>query len=322
MTIRSSRASGCSVPTAANLPWICGTNTPRGRGWAVLARMAAKRDGVAVQVPILFLNQLTPEPFRWQIPGMRHELLTALIKSLPKAIRRNFVPAPDVARMALESLEAEYSPATDELLPSFALVLRRLRGVVVEPDAFDWESVPDHLKFTFQVRDARNKILGEGKDIRELQQKLHAQIRSALADSLGASEDTVAKMAALAGGNSAQVASSQTGSAQQGAQENSAGSGAKPGKTAAQGADSQDSIRETTGLTDFPGEEIPRKVQRIIATQAVSGYPALVDEKTSVGIRIFPTEAEQVHSQRRGIIRLLQLQVPSPERYVSDHLVK
>ena len=108
---------------------------------------AAKRDGVAVQVPILFLNQLTPEPFRWQIPGMRHELLTALIKSLPKAIRRNFVPPRIVARMALESLEADYSPATDELLPSFALVLRRLRGVVVEPDAFDWDSVPDHLKF-------------------------------------------------------------------------------------------------------------------------------------------------------------------------------
>ena len=205
-------------------------------------------------------------------------------------------------------------------MPSFALVLRRLRGVVVDPDAFDWESVPDHLKFTFQVRDARNKILGEGKDIRELQQKLHTQIRSALADSLGASEDTVAKMAALAGGNSSQGASSRTGSAQQGVKENSAGSGAKPGKNAAQGADSQDSIRETTGLTDFPGEEIPRKVQRVIATQAVSGYPALVDEKTSVGIRIFPTEAEQVHSQRRGIIRLLQLQVPSPERYVSDHL--
>ena len=89
---------------------------------------SAKRDGVAVQVPILFLNQLTPEPFRWQIPGMRHELLTALIKSLPKAIRRNFVPAHDVSRMALESLEADYSPATDELLPSFALVLRRLRA--------------------------------------------------------------------------------------------------------------------------------------------------------------------------------------------------
>ena len=76
--------------------------------------------------------------------------------------------------------------------------------------------------------------------------------------------------------------------AQQGVKENSAGSGAKPGKTAAQGADSQDSIRETTGLTDFPGEEIPRKVQRIIATQAVSGYPALVDEKNERGHPYFP----------------------------------
>ena len=53
---------------------------------------AAKRDAWRFRYRFLFLNQLTPEPFRWQIPGMRHELLTALIKSLPKAIRRNFVP--------------------------------------------------------------------------------------------------------------------------------------------------------------------------------------------------------------------------------------
>ena len=98
---------------------------------------AAKRDGVAVQVPILFLNQLSSEPFRWQIPGLRHELVTALIKSLPKAIRRNFVPAPDVAHAACAALEEDYSPATDELIPSLALVLRRLRGVVVEPEAFN-----------------------------------------------------------------------------------------------------------------------------------------------------------------------------------------
>jgi len=69
---------------------------------------------------------------------MRHELLTALIKSLPKAIRRNFVPAPDVARMALESLEVDYSPATDELLPSFALVLRRLPGGVGGAGGVGW----------------------------------------------------------------------------------------------------------------------------------------------------------------------------------------
>ena len=278
---------------------------------------AAKRDGVAVQVPILFLNQLNPEPFRWQIPGLRHELITALIKSLPKAIRRNFVPAPDVARAACAALEEDYSPATDELIPSLALVLRRLRGVVVDPEAFNWDAVPEHLKMGFQVRNARNKILGEGKNLRELQQRLHKEIRGSLADSLGASDEAMAKMVALAQGGSAA-------SAQKGAKKAQDGITAQAAQsTDAQSAGSQ--VREVSGLTTFradmfPNGEIPRKVQRIIATQAVNGYPALVDEETSVGLRIFPTEAEQLHAQRRGIIRLLQLQVPSPVRYVSEHL--
>lgn len=283
---------------------------------------AAKRDGVAVQVPILFLNQLSPEPFRWQIPGLRHELVTALIKSLPKAIRRNFVPAPDVARAACAALEEDYSPATDELLPSLALVLRRLRGVVVEPEAFNWDAVPEHLKMGFQVRNARNKILGEGKDLRALQQQLHKEIRSALADSLGASDEAMAKMVALAQGGSGNSggsgnASSSAASAKKGAKNPAKGTQAEAGASGG--------VREVTGLTAFPADmfpdgAIPRKVQRVIATQAVNGYPALVDEGSSVGLRIFPTEAEQLHAQRRGIIRLLQLQVPSPVRYVSEHL--
>lgn len=276
---------------------------------------AAKRDGVAVQVPILFLNQLSPEPFRWQIPGLRHELVTALIKSLPKAIRRNFVPAPDVARAACAALEEDYSPATDELLPSLALVLRRLRGVVVEPEAFNWDAVPEHLKMGFQVRNARNKILGEGKDLRALQQQLHKEIRSALADSLGASDEAMAKMVALAQGGSSNAGSSARPGTAKGAK--------NPGAQAE--ASASGGVREVTGLTAFPADmfpdgAIPRKVQRVIATQAVNGYPALVDEGSSVGLRIFPTEAEQLHAQRRGIIRLLQLQVPSPVRYVSEHL--
>ena len=278
---------------------------------------AAKRDGVAVQVPILFLNQLSPEPFRWQIPGLRHELVTALIKSLPKAIRRNFVPAPDVARAACAALEEDYSPATDELLPSLALVLRRLRGVVVEPEAFNWDAVPEHLKMGFQVRNARNKILGEGKDLRALQQQLHKEIRSALADSLGASDEAMAMMVALAQGGS----SNASGPARPG----SAKGAKNPAKGTQSEAGASGGVREVTGLTAFPADmfpdgAIPRKVQRIIATQAVNGYPALVDEGSSVGLRIFPTEAEQLHAQRRGIIRLLQLQVPSPVRYVSEHL--
>ena len=278
----------------------------------------AMRDGVAVQVPLLFLNQLDPEPFRWQIPGLRHELLTALIKSLPKAIRRNFVPAPDVARAALQMLNEEFSPAEDKLLDSFALVLRRLRGVVVEPEAFDWEALPAHLKFTFQVRNARNTILGESKSIVQLQQDLHKEIRSALADSLGASSGDIAALQAMASGARGAKPGAQSGSQK----------GGKPaaaqGTAGVQGA-SGAGLSERTGITVWDktlGENgvIPRKIQRIIATQAVTGYPALVDEGSAVALRIFPNEQQQLHAQRTGVIRLLQLMIPSPVRYVSEHL--
>ena len=118
-------------------------------------------DGVFVQVPIVFLNQLSPEPFEWMIPGLRTELITALIRSMPKAVRKSFVPAPDVAAQAAARLEEEFDPAHDALLPSLELALRRIKGVVVPPDSWDWAKVPEHLRVTFQVRDPRNRLLGE-----------------------------------------------------------------------------------------------------------------------------------------------------------------
>ncbi|THE16733.1 ATP-dependent RNA helicase HrpA, partial [Kocuria rosea] len=143
-------------------------------------------DGVTVRVPVLFLNQLDPEQFRWQIPGFRTELVTALIKSLPKAVRRNFVPAPDVARQAVAMLDADFDPAVDALEPSLELVLRRLKGHVVPPGSWNWEAVPAHLRMRFEVRDRRNRVLGEGEDLEALRSELHDEIRAALAESLGA----------------------------------------------------------------------------------------------------------------------------------------
>ncbi|WP_237207971.1 ATP-dependent RNA helicase HrpA [Rothia nasimurium] len=278
-------------------------------------------DGIAVQVPVLFLGQLEPAPFEWLIPGLREELVTALIKSLPKQIRKNFVPAPDVARQAVEKLNADYSPATDSLTEALALVLRRLRGHVVDPTEFNWEAVPEHLRFTFQVRNHQNKILGEGKDLVELQGLLHAEIRSALAASLGASPEAMGKMAALAaGGQKGQDArgGSTPSAAPSGA--GGRGAGAKGAQASAPGLPDSKAVREVSGLTDWPEQDLPRKVERVIATQTVAGYPALVDEGASVAVRIFPTEAEATRAQRGGVIRLLKLNTPSPERYVSEHL--
>ena len=152
-------------------------------------------DGVTAEVPVLFLNQLDDAAFRWLIPGQRVELVTALIKSLPKQIRKNFVPAPDVARQAVAALEAGFDPAADELEPSLELVLRRIRGQVIPPGSWNWDAVPPHLRVSFRVVDSRGKTLDEGKDLSELQERLAPATRRAIAESLGATPGTTAPAA-------------------------------------------------------------------------------------------------------------------------------
>ncbi|MFD0397189.1 ATP-dependent RNA helicase HrpA [Kitasatospora sp. NPDC127121] len=132
-------------------------------------------DGVTVHIPLPVLNQVTAEGFDWQIPGLRTELVTAYIKSLPKAIRRNFVPAPDFAKAALRAVKDRQEP----LLPSLEHALKRLTAITVPPEAWDDERVPDHLKVTFRVVDGRRK-LAESKDLEELRLRLKPKLKETL----------------------------------------------------------------------------------------------------------------------------------------------
>jgi ATP-dependent helicase HrpA len=284
-------------------------------------------DGVTVRVPVLFLNQLDPEQFEWQIPGFRTELVTALIKSLPKAVRRNFVPAPDVARQAVAMLGQDFDPAVDALEPSLELALRRLRGHVVPPGSWNWDAVPAHLRMRFQVRDRRNRVLGEGEDLELLKAELHDEIRRALAESLGA----VPAAARGAPGTSGRP-----------------GRGDAPAPAPRAPEPARPAL-ERSGLTAWPEQDVPRTVESTVAGQRITGYPALVPEErdrtapgrsgkdsrsgkdrrgggqagaqgATVAVRILSSAAEQRAAQRRGVIALLQLRLPSPERYVLEHL--
>ncbi|MFF2074923.1 ATP-dependent RNA helicase HrpA [Kitasatospora sp. NPDC058162] len=140
-------------------------------------------DGVTVHIPLPVLNQVTAEGFDWQIPGLREELVTAYIKSLPKAIRRNFVPAPDFARAALRAVKDRQSANTfgsaEGLLPSLEHALKRLTAVTVPPEAWDDERVPEHLKVTFRVVDGKRR-LAESKDLEELRLKLKPKLKETL----------------------------------------------------------------------------------------------------------------------------------------------
>jgi ATP-dependent RNA helicase HrpA len=134
-------------------------------------------DGVTVDVPLAQLNQLDADEFWWQVPGRREELVTALIRSLPKQWRRQLVPAPDHARRVVEHLEPDSGP----LPVAVATQLRRLTGVEVPPDAFDVDKLPDHLRVGFRVLDG-DDVVAEGKDLDQLREQLRPRLRSALSD--------------------------------------------------------------------------------------------------------------------------------------------
>jgi ATP-dependent helicase HrpA len=133
-------------------------------------------DGVTVHIPLLVLNQVTADGFEWSVPGFREELVTTLIKSLPKAVRRNIVPAPDHARQILPELDPASGPLTDAM----ARALRDLRGVVIEPEDWDWTRVPEHLRMTFRVEDDKGKTVAEGKDLAKLKEKLKPKTKAAI----------------------------------------------------------------------------------------------------------------------------------------------
>jgi len=132
-------------------------------------------DGVTVDIPLSRLNQVNAAEFSWQVPGLRTELVTEMIRSLPKSLRRDLVPAPDLAR----EIAARLGPPSGDLRDAVARELRSLRGVAVPHDAWDLSKLPPHLRITVRVTDS-GRVLAEGKDVAELQRELRPRLRAVL----------------------------------------------------------------------------------------------------------------------------------------------
>ncbi len=133
-------------------------------------------DGVTVHIPVAVLNQVSARGFDWQVPGLREELATALIRALPKQLRRNFIPAPDRARAALARIE----PSERDLVEALGSELHRETGVPVPAEAWRPDEVPEHLRMTFRVEDDRGRFLDRDKDLEALRRRLQPRTRSRL----------------------------------------------------------------------------------------------------------------------------------------------
>ncbi|MFJ3797816.1 ATP-dependent RNA helicase HrpA [Streptomyces sp. NPDC090088] len=142
----------------------------------------ADADGVTVHIPLQVLNQVKDEGFDWQIPGLREEVVTELIRTLPKPIRRNYVPAPNYAKAFLERAV----PLQEPLTVTMARELRRMVGVPFDAEDFDWAKVPDHLTITFRIVDERRRKLAEDKDLEALKLRLKPKARQALSQAAAA----------------------------------------------------------------------------------------------------------------------------------------
>jgi len=272
------------------------------------------------------------------VPGLRAELVTATIRALPKPVRVQLVPAPDVAR-AVDAWMGEHlaswpdtvraADAAPSFHESFAAAVLAVRDVTVPPDAFDDERLPPHLRMTFRVVGDRGGVLDESKDLVALQRRLAGAtqdaVSSAVRTAVRAAMDEA--RAAAAGGSGAgatdRSAVTRTGVPPAGAGDRpgtgsprSAGVGAPaalPGSASSAGAS-----YERTGLTtwpdDLPGGRLPEVVEATGSGGLVRGYPTLVDEATArggagagsgVAVRVLADEALVASSYARGLHRLL-----------------
>ena len=221
----------------------------------------ADADGVTVHIPLPLLNQVEESEFEWQIPGVRRELIIALIKSLPKPIRRGLVPAPNYA----EAFLSRVTPLELPLLESLEREFRRMTGNTIERDAWHWDAVPDHLRITFRVVDEHHKKLAEGKNL--------AELKAALKDKIQHSLSAVA----------------------------------------------DDGI-EQSGLHIWSFGQLPESYERKQGGYRMKAFPALVDEKESVAIKLFDNPQEQQQAMWQGLRRLLLLNIPSPVKYLHEKL--
>ncbi|MGK5732799.1 ATP-dependent RNA helicase HrpA [Streptomyces sp. URMC 124] len=235
----------------------------------------ADADGVTVHIPLQVLNQVSAEGFDWQIPGLREDLVTELIRSLPKPIRRNYVPAPNFAKAFLDRAV----PLQESLTVTLARELHRMTAVRLDPEDFDLGKVPEHLKITFRVVDERRRKIAEDKDLEALRLRLKPKTQAAISKAF--------EQAAGAAG--------------------AGGTGGAP--------------EQRSGLTSWTVGTLPRTFETRRAGQPVKAYPALVDEGSSVAVRLFDTEPEQREAMWRGTRRLILLNLPSnPAKFAQDKL--
>lgn len=125
-------------------------------------------DGATIRIPQEALSQIDDVQTGWLVPGLNESRIAAMIKSLPKSIRRNFIPVPETAKKVMESLE----PGSGSFVRSVARQLSRIAGEPVSVDLFDSQKVDNNLLLNLQVVDENGELIEQGRDIIQLKKSV------------------------------------------------------------------------------------------------------------------------------------------------------
>ena len=220
----------------------------------------APDDGVTVHVPLAVLNRVRSDGFDWQVPGLRDELVAALVKTLPKDVRRDLQPVAASTAAAIERLE----PARGALVDALAAALGEVAPVRIDGRAFDRSRVPAHLQIGFVVEDEQGREVARDRDLDALRRSLSGQVRAA-----------IARLSPLT---------------------------------------------ERRGIVEWDLGDLPAVVETSRDGLTVRGYPALVDDETSVSLRILSNPDLQARVMRGGVRRLLLLTAAPRRKAVESGL--
>jgi len=265
-------------------------------------------DGVTVRIPLAVLNQVEPWDFDWQVPGLRADLVDALIRTAPKDLRRQLSPLTPTIERAVAALQHQDRPLVDVL----ADVLSEQTGIRVGADAFDHRRVDDHLRVTFAATEGTGpdaELVAIGKDLDDLKRLLGGRARAAMAEAL-------ARPAAKHQGRHAP--SPTAGSEPTVTGERTNGPGPSPSDGQPMAAEPGSSVDEAPGVagverrgvTGWDFGDLPVAVHSEVDGHRITGYPALLDRGESVDIKVFSTPEIADKIMAVGLRRLLLLSVP------------
>ncbi len=208
----------------------------------------AEHDGVTLVVPKEGLGRIRPEQLGWLVPGLLEEKIVALVRGLPKHIRRNLVPIPETARKALKELQYGQGP----FLSSLSAALKKVTGEYVPVEAFRADELPQHLRMNVRVVDDAGKTLLTGRNVIDLRKELGADAEAATVEI-------------------------------------------------------RDDAWHRDGITTWDFDEMPHRIEVQRGGVNLPAYPALVDQASSVSLRLFESPEQAAFQTRGGLRRLYVL---------------